>query len=275
MQATKCNIEYGHKYLVKDGNGGFNTVDPHSAKCFAVVKGDSITFGWKFKDNGPVITELYELTEHGNVDKVGTEWVDKFTFVFENKRCGVNKYVHDFRTNDSGTIITDEAVGPWLTEEGVVEWRNGIEIPDGTYPVGHNNYITVKDDCEIYHDTEHAAWYSEPTIDGKSETCRAKLLDLGTDIGCDKCIEGIQRSLSALKAYAESVNIKLWYDTDNDTIRAVKVPKGYKCTMDCDHDYKDVIPWELMPVVGHLDNCTNGSSDYQMGLVKIPEVKEG
>ena len=55
----------------------------------------------------------------------------------------------------------------------------------------------------------------------------------------------------------------------------MKVPKGYECTMDCDHEYKDKIPWELMPVVGHLDTNTNGDSDYQMGLVKIPEEKEG
>ena len=42
-----------------------------------------------------------------------------------------------------------------------------------------------------------------------------------------------------------------------------------------DHEYKDQIPWELMPVVGELSASTDPDSDWQMGLVKIPEVKEG
>jgi hypothetical protein len=273
MRATKCIIESENKYLVADGDGGFKSVDLCSAKSFAVVKGTDITFGWKFEDDGPVFTELYMMTGDGVIRKAGTERVDNIHFVFENKKTGVRKYVHDVCTND-GKIVTDESIGPWLTEEGVTEYRNGIEIPDGTYPAEHNS-IVVRDDCELYEDSEHAAWYSEPTIDGKCETCRAKLLDLGTDIGGDKCIEVIQRSLSALKSYAECCNIRLWYDTDFDAVRAVKVPKGYKCTMDCDHEYKDKIPWELMPVVGHLDANTNGDSDYQMGLVKISEAKEG
>ena len=272
MKATKYMTNFKKKYLFKDGNDGFKSVNWDSAKSFAIVKGTDITIGWKFEEDGPVITELYEVTNEGNVVKTDTEHVDA-RFIFRNKKTCVTKYVYDVRTGD-GKIFTDERIGPWLTEEGVLEYRNGIEIPDGTYPVECGN-ILVKDDCELYNDDDHAAWYSEPTIDGKSETCRAKLLDLGTDIGGDKCIEVIQRSLSALKSYAESCNIKLWYDTDSDAVRAVKVPKGYKCTMDCDHDYKDKIPWELMPVVGHLDTNTSGDSDYQMGLDKIPEAKEG
>lgn len=273
MNATKCIIEHGHKYLIEDGNGGFESVKPFETKSFAVVKGTDITIGWKFEDDGPVVTELYELTNEGNVMKVQTEYVDDIRFAFKNKSAGLTKYTR-VRTTDDGTIVTDEGIGPWVTEEGVMEWRKGIEIPDGTYLMDRGA-VLVRDDCELYQDTEHAAWYSEPTIDGKCEPCRAKLLDLGTDIGGDKCIEVIQRSLSALTSYAESCNIKLWYDTDSDAVRAVKVPKGYECTMDCDHEYKDKIPWELMPVVGHLDTNTNGDSDYQMGLVKIPEEKEG
>lgn len=272
MNATKCIIEHGHKYLIEDGNGGFKSVNPFETKSFAVVKGTDITIGWKLEDDGPVVTELYELTNEGNVMKVQTEYVDDIRFAFKNKSAGLTKYTR-VRTTDDGTIVTDEGIGPWLTEEGVMEWRKGIEIPDGTYLMDRGA-VLVRDDCELYQDTEHAAWYSEPTIDGKSETCRAKLLDLGTDIGGDKCVEVIQRSLSALKRYAESCNIKLWFDTDSDAVRAVKVPKGYKCTMKCDHEYEDMIPWELMPVVGYLDTSTNVDSDYQMGLVKIPEAKE-
>lgn len=275
MNATKCEIEYGHKYLAKDGNGGFKSVDPYTAKCFAIVKGTDITIGWKFKDNGPVVTELYEMTGDGVIQKANTEWTDDFHFGFGNKKANVTKYVHDIRTSD-GKIFTDESIGPWLTDEGVAEYRNGIEIHDGTYTVS-NNTIVVKDDCELFQDMEHAAWYSEPTVDGKSETSRAKLLDLETvtDKGGDKCLDYIARQLKFIKDYAESYGIKLWYDTDTDAIRAVKVPDGYECTMDCDHNYKDLVPWELMPVVGELNASTNGDSDYQMGLVKIPEVKEG
>ena len=272
MNATKCIIEHGHKYLIKDGNGGFKSVNPFETKSFAVVKGTDITIGWKFEDDGPVVTELYELTNEDNVMKVQTEYVNDIRFAFKNKSAGLTKYTR-VRTTDDGTIVTDEGIGPWVTEEGVMEWRKGIEIPDGTYLMDRGA-ILVRDDCELYQDTEHAAWYSEPTIDGKCEPCRAKLLDLGTDIGGDRCIEVIQRSLSALKSYAESNNIKLWYDTGSDTIRAVKVPNGYNCTM-YDHEYKDQIPWELMPVVGELSASTDPDSDWQMGLVKIPEVKEG
>ena len=28
MNATKCIIEHGHKYLIEDGNGGFESVKP-------------------------------------------------------------------------------------------------------------------------------------------------------------------------------------------------------------------------------------------------------
>lgn len=274
MNATKCIIENGHKYLTKDGNGGFKSVEPFKNKSFAVVKGKDITIGWKFEDNGPVVTELYEVTDDGNVIKVLTDWVEDIRFAFMNKKAGVTKYT-SVRTTDDGTIVTDEAIGPWLTEEGVAEWRNGIKIPDGTYPM-HCGAVLVSENCRLYSDTEHAAWYSEPEIDGKSETCRAKLLDLGcTDIGGDNCIDAITKGLKALNDYAGLYNIRLWYDTDADAIRAVKVPEGYECTMDCDHEYKDQIPWELMPVVGHLHSNTYGDSDYQMALVKIPEAKEG
>ena len=273
MNATKCIIEHGHKYLMKDGNGGFKSVKPFETKSFAIVKGKDITIGWKFEDNGPVVTELYEVTEDGNVTKVQTEWVDDIRFAFKNKKAGVTKYTN-VHTTDDGTIVTDDSIGPWLTEEGVAEWRKGIEIPDGTYLMDRGA-ILVAEDCGLYSDKEHAAWYSEPKIDGKSEMCRAKLLDLGTDIGGDNCIDVIQRSLSALVEYAKANHIKLWFDTESDAIRVVKVPEGYECTMDCDHEYKDQIPWELMPVVGHLYSNTYGDSDYQMGLVKIPEAKEG
>lgn len=273
MKGTRCNINYDHKYLIKDGTKGFKSVDPHTAECFAIVKGQSITFGWKFEEDGPVVTELYILTADGNVTKSCTQQLDNICFAFRNKKTDVTMYVHEVRISDNGTIVTNETIGPWLTNEGAVEWRNGIEIYDGTYPT-YCGSILVRDDCELYRDGHHAAWYSEPTIDGKSETCRAKLLDLGTDIGGDGCLDIIRRNLSAIKAYAESNNIKLWYDTDENTIRAVKVPKGYKCTMSCDHEHEDQIPWELMPVVGRIDSSTYYGADYQMGLVKIPEVKE-
>lgn len=271
MDATICRIAYHKKYLEKCPDGGFRSVYPDVAKRYAIVKGTSVTIGWQFEDDGPVVTELYEKTEDGLVVKVDTEQIDA-TFFFKNRKACVTKYVHETRT-DEGKILTDELVGPWLTEGGVTEFKKGIEIPDGTYPM-EGGGIVVKDDCEIYQDSEHAAWYTEVTIDGKCDPCKAKLFDLGTDITDYKCLDMIKGTLENLKKYAKSNNIKLWYDTGSDTIRAVKVPNGYNCTM-YDHEYKDQIPWELMPVVGELSASTDPDSDWQMGLVKIPEAKEG
>ena len=270
MKLKTYNFNKYDKVYVSDGNGGFKSLDKakltDDKNKILVVEGDE-TCHYEWDIDGVAYTEFYVKTDFGWVTKIEPEGEGETVCCWvynpktqRGKSFGVD-YVDGLLTSMCELHYVIDGKGAMSTQK--------IVVPPGKYRMeeakcsGNNFYVK---DMEVYDDGEHAGWYTSPILDGERETTKAELVTVG------KLEEEALRSLfNGIKTFAMTHNIKLFVDEYNGEIRAAKVPEGYEVKID-EGDYSDMIPWELMPVIGKCDNTMNPDSDYQPLLKKI--VKE-
>lgn len=246
--------------LVSDGNGCFTTVDKGKLEECLVVDPDGCAH-IEFEYDGKLYNDYYFKDDKGNILRLEKETEVLANCCIENPKANVSKGFCIERMDDE--ICSAGELGSIVSKDGVLGSER-IVVPPGTYKRKQNNCFYVGE-RDIYGDDFHAAWYHESTVDGVKETPRADIVRISK-----MDIDALKSLFSSIEAFAKNHNIKFAVDEYTGSIRAFKVPEGYKVECE-DGDYADRIPWELMPVIGKCTFTINPDSDYQPTLYK----KEG
>lgn len=267
MNIKTYNFDDNEKIFVKDGIGGYQTVDKKilsfTGENVRLCVGDGEAhLGWVI-DGDEIITDFYTLDEYGNIIQIQKTTDFRVLCAVKNKKCHVVKsFGVEWREIDGEMKLVSDVEIYNIAEKNEPLHNEKIIVEKGVYKCGENGYCFVVKEMSVYNDPEHAAWYADPTIDGQETNARCYQMEIP-----DTVLDDIMTRITEIKELAKKNNIKFWMDEYSADIRAVKIPDGFE--VEClDDSYRDQIPWELMPTVGTLDFVTNGDSDYQPTLVK-------
>lgn len=252
------------KVYVADGNGGFDSInrDELTGKNEVLVVGNNATSHIEWEFDGTAYNEFYTKDEFGNIVKIKPDYDMSVCCCVINQKSKTGK---SFSVEYVDGILVSTCELRSIVDKNGVLTSQKIVVEPGRYRRydGHScGCAFVVAEMDIYNDDEHAAWYSAPVIDKEKVTPRADLVRID-----DSVLNSLTTRFSELKAFADANNIKLLVDEYSGDIHAVKVPEGYDVELD-EGDYANMIPWELMPVIGKCNNTMNVDSDYQPMLVK-------
>lgn len=269
MKTKTYDFNKYDKLYVADGNGGFDTVDKTKLttmdnEVLVVLQNGTCHIEWEF--DGTAYSEFYVKDEFGNIVKLDFDEEQTVSC------CVCNPKTHDGKSfcveYENDVLTSTNEISCIVDEKGALTSKK-ITVPPGRYhrERGFNCGGSFKIiEMEVYNNEAHAAWYGEPKIDGVKETARAYLVKIP-----DSVLNSLTTRFIELKTFADAHNIELIADEYSGEIRAVMVPKGYN--VECDErSYKDMIPWELMPVIGRCSFTMNEDCEYQPTLKEI--VKE-
>lgn len=257
------------KVYVADGCGGFCTIDRAKVSAGSseiLVVDDYGNSHLEWEVDGTTYYEFYTKDEFGNVVKIVPDYEMSVSCCVINKKSKAGK---SFSVEYEDGILTSTCKLSGILDKNGVLMSRKIVVKPGRYRRDDSHRCGcafVVAEMDIYNDAEHAAWYNAPVIDKEKVTPKADLVRV------DKMeVEALESIFNGLMSFAKSHNIKLLVNEYSGDIHAVRVPEGYDVKVD-EGDYANMIPWELMPVIGTV-NCTmNEDSDYQPMLKKI--VKE-
>lgn len=267
MNIKTYNFDDNKKIFVKDGIGGYQTVDKKilsfTGENVRLCVGDGEAhLGWVI-DGDEIITDFYTLDEYGNIIQIQKNTDFHVICAVRNKKCHVVKsFSVEWQEIDGEMKLVSDGEIHYIAEKNEPLHSEKIIVEKGVYKCGETGSWFVVKEMSVYNDSEHAAWYADPTIDGQETNARCYQVEIS-----DTVLDDIMTRITEIKELAKKNNIMLWVDENSADIRAVKIPDGFE--VECrDDSYMDQIPWELMPTVGTLNFVTYGDSDYQPTLVK-------
>lgn len=262
MKIKTYDFGQHEKFYVADGKKGFTTADRDSllkgdSETLVVEKDGCVRIAWKV--HGILASTFYTSDEFGNIQKVEP---NKETNVFCAVKNAESKTLRTFNiVQEEGIFLSEYPMNFIMDEDGSLRSER-IVVNPGTYEKDKGGAFVIKE-CRIYNDEAHASWYAAPTIDGVKKERRADSVKPS-----DAVVNSLTTKFIELKALADANSIVLIANEYTGEIHAVHRPEGFKVESD-DRDYANMIPWELMPVIGKCAFTMNEDSDFQPHLKEV------
>lgn len=250
------------KFYVADGKNGFTTADRDSllkgdSETLVVDKDGSVRIAWKV--GGTLETTFYTSDEFGNIKKVEPDKENNVICAVKNAESKTFRMFNIVQ--EEGSVLSEYPMNYIMDEDGSLRSERIVVYP-GMYEKDQGGSFVVKE-CRIYNNEAHASWYAAPTIDGVKKERRADSVKPS-----DAVVNSLTKKFMELKALAETNGIVLIANEYTGEIHAVHCPEGFKVESE-EADYANMIPWELMPVIGKCAFTMSEDSDFRPNLKEV------